>query len=124
MKLTLDKEHKKVLEWLATRPQYEKSSFTLTEIAVGVGISDEDRLFKILKELHEHPDLRVFKRETLIFSMGYSSGEPKFVISDDAQRSWQDYQKAEKTARICPECDTPSLQHKLWCPNCKIMFDL
>jgi len=124
MKLTLNKEHKKVLEWLATRPQYGKSSFTLTEIAAGVGISDEDRLFKILKELHEHPDLQVFTRETLIFSMGYSKGEPMFVINDDTQRTWHDYQKAEKDASICTECNTPGLQVKLWCPNCGKVFDL
>ena len=124
MKLTLNKEHKKVLEWLATRPSYGKSSFTLTEIAAGVGISDEDRLFKILKELYEHPDIRVFTRETIIFSMGYSSGEPKFVISEDTQRAWHDYQKAEKDARVCPECNTPGLQVKHWCPNCDTVFDI
>ncbi len=123
MKLNLTKEHKEVFKWLASQTLRIKNSFNLQEIAEGVGISDEDRVFKILKELYELTGNRVFTRETLIFSMGYSSGEPKFVISDDAQRAWKDYQEAEKKAGICAECEEPGLERKLWCPHCKKMFD-
>ena len=123
MELNLTREHKEVFKWLASQTLRIKNSFNLQEIAEGVGISDEDRVFKILKELYELTGNRVFTRETLIFSMGYSGGEPKFVISEDAQHAWKEYQKAEKKAGVCPECAEPGLEIKLWCPHCRKMFD-
>ena len=56
MKLNLTKEHKEVFKWLASQTLRIKNSFTLQEIGEGVGISDEDRVFKILKELFQNED--------------------------------------------------------------------